>query len=147
MATTATPTTASALLARLRPCGPAAEAGELVFDTDPPPDLVPLLNVLHNGVRAAVAGKKWFGCGSTRQTAAARELDPARPVPDGITLLAVEGDGRWDRIRPDARIDLPALFAPPAPPKPKPANTVATQPGEMSNPLILDGRTGRPTSG
>jgi hypothetical protein len=101
------------LLAAVRPIGPAVEGEALAFDLDPPAELLPALRVLHTGLRAALAGRTWWGCGDTRQTAAARPLDPAAPIPTGITLLAVEGDSRWDRIHPTARLDLPHLFAPP----------------------------------
>jgi hypothetical protein len=39
------------------------------------------------------------------------ELNPAEPIPADITLLTVEGDACWDRIAPDARVDLSGLFA------------------------------------
>ena len=113
MATTATiPTTAAGLLALVAEFRPTVEGGALAFDLDPPADLLPLLRVLHTGIRAGLTGRRWYGCGSTSKTAAPRPLDPSAPIPDGITLLCAEGDERWDRIRPDARLDLPRLFAP-----------------------------------
>jgi hypothetical protein len=110
---TPTPTSAAGLLAAVRPFGPEAEGESLAFDLDPPEDLLPALRVLHTGLRAALTDRTWWGCGSTRKTAAARRLDPSAPIPPGITLLAVEGDARWDRIDPAARLDLPHLFGPP----------------------------------
>ena len=105
------PTTAAALLAAVRPFDPAADGAGLVFDLDPPAELVAALSVLHSGVRAQLTGRRWVGCGSDRKTAAPRLLDPAAPIPEGVTLLCVEGDPRWDRLDPFARLDLPALFA------------------------------------
>jgi hypothetical protein len=99
------------LLDLVRPFGPAVESGELTFDADPPDELVELLCVLHTGVRALLTGQTWFGCGSERRTAAAVPLDPATPIPSGITLLSVDGDQRWDRIDPAARLEHPELFA------------------------------------
>src|SRR5215207_8294582 len=99
------PTTAAGLLALVGSFGPAVEGGALVFDLDPPAELLPALRVLHTGIRAAVTGRRWYGCGSDRKTAAPRPLDPAVPIPPGITLLAVEGDERWDRIDPSGRPD------------------------------------------
>ncbi len=105
------PSTADALLAAVRPFGPAVEGAAMVFALDPPAALLPALAVLHTGVRALLAGRRWYGCGLDRRTAAPRPLDPAAPIPAGVALLAVEGDGRWDRLDPAARLDLPALFA------------------------------------
>ena len=106
------PTTATGLLALVEPFGPTVEGGALVCDLDPPADILPALRVLHTGVRAGLTGRRWYGCGGTRKTAAPRPLDPSAPIPDGITLLCVEGDERWDRIHPAARLDLSRLFAP-----------------------------------
>jgi hypothetical protein len=104
-------TTAAGLLAAVRPFGPAADGPGLVFDLDPPAELVAALAVLHTGVRAVLTGRRWFGCWSDRRTAAPRPLDPASPIPERVALLCVEGDPRWDRLDPFARLDLPALFA------------------------------------
>jgi hypothetical protein len=100
------------LLALVRPFGPGVEGDALAFDRDPPVGWVGVLTVLHTGVRALLAGRRWYGCGSERATAAPRPLDPSAPIPSGITLLCVEGDDRWDRIDPLARIDHPGLFDP-----------------------------------
>jgi hypothetical protein len=104
------PKTAAELLTRLKLSGPAIENRELVFAFDPRDDLDPLLRILHTGVRAIFTGSRWFGCGSERAIAAPRLLNPAAPIPRGITLLCVEGDQRWDRIHPAARIEIPHLF-------------------------------------
>src|SRR5438105_282997 len=107
--------TARALFALVETFGPAVEGEDAVFATDPPTELVPALEVLHTAIRALVTGRKWFGCGSERATAAPRVLDPGAPIPDGITLLCCEGDRGWDRIHPGARIDLQHLFEKPRP--------------------------------
>ncbi|HEX4611492.1 MAG TPA: hypothetical protein VH092_25080 [Urbifossiella sp.] len=105
------PTTAVAVLAAVRPFDPAVEGAELVFALDPSAELTAGLAVLHTGLRAQLTGRPWYGCGSDRRTAAPRLLDPSAPIPDGVTLLCVESDVRWDRIDADARVDLPGLFA------------------------------------
>ncbi|MBX9582233.1 MAG: hypothetical protein K2X87_18160 [Gemmataceae bacterium] len=104
------------LLALVRPFGPGVEGDALVFDRDPPDEWAGALSVLHTGVRAQLAGKRWCGCGSDRATAAPRPLNPSAPIPPGITLLCVEGDDRWDPIDPLARLDHPGLFDPAAGP-------------------------------
>ena len=106
------PTSAAELLALVEAFGPAVEGGALVFDLDPPAELLPALCALHTGIRARLTGRRWFGCGDTRRTAGPRPFDTSATIPAGITLLCVEGDERWDRIHPAARIDLPRLFAP-----------------------------------
>ena len=105
------PTSAAELFAAVTAYRPTTEGGVLAFEVEPPPALERLLRVLHTGVRAALTGRRWYGCGSDRKTAAPRPLDPAAPIPEGVTLLCVEGDRRWDRLDPAARLDLPALFA------------------------------------
>jgi hypothetical protein len=112
----ATPATARTLLAALADFGPSAQGSELVLATDPPGPLEPALRVLHTGVRAALTGRRWWGCDG--RTGHIRALDPAAPIPAGVTLLSVEGDPIWDRIPPATRLDLPRLFAsdPPAGP-------------------------------
>jgi hypothetical protein len=102
-------TTAHDLLVLVGPLRPAVEGEDLVFGVEPPADLDPLLRVLHTGVRALVIGKRWYGCDGT--TGRVYELNPGIPIPAAITLLAVEGDHRWDRIDPSARLDHPHLFA------------------------------------
>jgi hypothetical protein len=104
------PRTARELLELVRHYGPAVEDGDLVFETEPPPELDAALRVMHTGVRALLTRRRWWG--STSEKPRVIELNPAEPIPAGITLLAVEGDTRWDRIPPDARIDFPNLFAP-----------------------------------
>ena len=107
--TTTLPTTARELLAQLDPFGPTVERGELAFATDPPPELERAVSVLHTGIRATLARRRWWGSMSEKPRVI--ELNPAAPIPAGITLLTVEGDECWDRIAPDARLDLPHLFA------------------------------------
>jgi len=101
-------TTARGLLTVSRPFGPAVDRGELIFTADPPAELVPVLEVLHTGVRAVLAGKRWYGCDG--ETGRVRELNPAAPIPEGVTLLCSEGDSVWDRIGTATRLDLPSLF-------------------------------------
>ena len=110
--TTTTACTARALLESLGPCAPALDGPDLALGLDSPAALEPLLRVLHTGVRAQLAGRAWYGCSS--DTGRVIELNPGQPIPDGITLLCVAGDARWDRISPAARTDVPELFAPPA---------------------------------
>jgi len=100
------PTTACDLLAELVVLGPAVEGDDLTFAAD----LDAVLRVLHTGVRAVLAGRRWYGCDG--DTGRVVELNPAAPVPDGVTLLAVEGDECWDRIDPAARTDHPDVFVP-----------------------------------
>jgi hypothetical protein len=66
--------------------------------------------VLHTGIRALRTERRWWG--STSEKPRVIELNPAAPIPAGITLLSVEGDAVWDRIAPDTRLDVPRLFAP-----------------------------------
>ena len=107
---TTAPRTARALLALVAAFGPAVEGEELVFAADPPAELAAALRVLHTGVRAALAGRAWWGS-ATDGRPRVIELRPDSPVPPGIGLLCVEGDSRWDRVAPDARLDHPPLFA------------------------------------
>jgi hypothetical protein len=102
------PTAARALLARLELFGPAAADDDLVLDLDPPAELARVAAVLHTGVRAVLTGRKWYGCDG--RTGRVYALDPGQPIPAGITLLCVEGDRRWDRTHPGARLDHPRLF-------------------------------------
>jgi hypothetical protein len=102
--------TARELLDLVGPFGPTVADGELVLEADPPPDLDAALCVLHTGVRAALTGRRWWGCASAKPRVV--ELSPAAPVPADIELLAVEGDDRWDRVHPDARLDHKEPFAP-----------------------------------
>src|SRR5207245_2467740 len=87
-------TTARALVAAVGPFGPVVENDELVVDADPPPELVPVLEVLQTGVRALLAARRWYGCDG--RTGRVFELHAGTPVPGHITLLSVEGDTRWD---------------------------------------------------
>lgn len=100
--------TAKTLLRSLTAFGPAVEAETLTFEAEPPTELIPALRVIHTGLRAQIAGKLWYGCDGA--TGNVHELKPGARIPPGITLLSVEGDLRWDRIHPAARIDHPELF-------------------------------------
>ena len=101
---------ARALLDLVRAHAPSVEAGELVFATDPPADLVASLSVLHTGIRALLTERRWWGSGTDRPLVV--ELNPSAPIPAGVGLLCVEGDPLWDRIHPVAPVDLPRLFDP-----------------------------------
>jgi hypothetical protein len=46
--------------------GPAVEGDELVFAADLPDELEPLVEVLHTGLGAQLAGKRWYGCDGAR---------------------------------------------------------------------------------
>jgi len=107
---TATPATARELLDALAPLGPAADGEELAFDGDPPAALDAALRILHTGARAQLAGRRWVGCDGA--TGRVTVLNPAAPIPAGVTLLCAEGDTQWDRIDPAARFELPRLFDP-----------------------------------
>lgn len=106
--TAATPSTARDLFAAVEAFGPAADCGELVFDLDPSAELLPVLAVLHTGVRALLVGRIWYG--ERSDWPGLTVLNPSAPIPAGITVLCVEGDNCWDRIHPAARLDLPRLF-------------------------------------
>jgi hypothetical protein len=107
--TATTPTTVRGLTEVLAPFGPVAEGEDLVFTAAPPAELDALLRVLHTGVRAGLTGRRWVGCDGTTGRVAA--LNPAAPIPAGVTLLCVEGDTIWDRIDGASRLDRPRLFA------------------------------------
>lgn len=113
-ARTAPARTARELLARVLYLAPSVEGGELVFAAEVPTELLADLKVLHTGVRAVLVGRVWWGS-STDAPVRVRVLNPHEPIPDGIGLVCVEGDARWDRIPPAARCDCPHLFAEPAP--------------------------------
>jgi len=107
---TATASTARELLVALAPFGPEADGEEVTFDGDPPAALDAILRVLHTGVRAQLCGRRWVGCDG--ETGRVTVLNPAAPLPAGVTLLCVEGDTLWDRSDPAARFELPRLFDP-----------------------------------
>ena len=102
------PTTVLALVAVLTPYGPKVEEGALVLAFEPPVDLEPVLQRLHTGVRADLTQRKWYGCDG--RTGRVYHLNTSAPIPEGISLLSVEGVERWDRIDPTARLDHPELF-------------------------------------
>ncbi|MBN9517922.1 hypothetical protein J0H58_05270 [bacterium] len=106
--------TASDVLASARAFGPAVEGSDLVFVAALPAEVARGGSVLHSGLRAVLSGRAWFGCGSSPRAAAPRRLNPHAQIPHGVTLLAVAGDERWDRIDPAARAAMPELFATPA---------------------------------
>jgi hypothetical protein len=105
---TSTIRTADGLLERLRAFGPDVEGTDLVFENPPPSELAVILEVLHTGVRARLSGRSWWAC--VADSPRAFELNPAAQLPPGVALLAVGGDAVWDRVAPDAEIDVPQLF-------------------------------------
>jgi len=111
-ATPPLPTTATELLALLKPSGPSVEGFTLRFKVAPPATLVPVLRVLQAGIRSVLTGRVWWGCGTSVKTARPGVLNPSKPIPRWVRLLAVEGDPRWDRIRASARRGMPHLFDP-----------------------------------
>lgn len=108
MTRTTSPSTAAELLQALADYGPIVVEDGLEFALDLPIDLEPVLAVLHTAVRAGLTRKAWLGCSS--DTGRVVELSLDAKIPAGITLLAVEGDGAWDRIDPAAHLDHPRLF-------------------------------------
>lgn len=96
---TAALTTARDLLTAVQPFGPSIEAEELVFDRDPPADLLPALCALHTGLRAILTCREWWGSsdvGEKRPRVAI--LNPGEPIPEWCGLLCVANDSKWDRI-------------------------------------------------
>jgi hypothetical protein len=106
-------TTARDLLFAVESFGPLVLGDELVFSGELSAELEPVLSILHTGVRAQLVKRKWYGCEG--ETGRVIDLSPAAPILPEITLLCVEGDERWDRIHPAARLDRPELFVPSAP--------------------------------
>lgn len=85
--------------------------GEDLVVTDSPTEVLARLSVLHTGVRAMVSGRRWFGY--PPKTGVVAELNPALPIPAGVSVLCVEGDRRgWDRLPGSAVADYPTLFGP-----------------------------------
>jgi hypothetical protein len=106
-------TTALGLLAAVRPHMPVVEDGDLVFGSDLPADLEPVVEVLQTGIRACLTGRPWWGSSVAPSHPRPRveRLNPGEPLPTWVGLLAVEGDQTWDRIRPAAKLDFRGLFA------------------------------------
>jgi hypothetical protein len=114
---TTTSNTALSLLALVQPYGPEIDEEALGFKTDPPTELHPVLRMLHTGVRALLTGRHWWATTYAVPTGGSRfsrvsliELNPNARLPRDVLLLCVEGDAKWDRIHPAARVDLPRLF-------------------------------------
>ncbi|MBP3954958.1 hypothetical protein J8F10_06640 [Gemmata sp. G18] len=106
--------TATQLRAALTDAGVSlfVEGVALEFEGDVPETLGPAMVLLQTGLRALITGRTWWGGRS--DSPRIEELHPGHLIPDGVTLLCVEGDGSggssWDRIHPAARIDYPHLF-------------------------------------
>src|SRR5262245_57626079 len=109
------PRTASELLTAVSNFGPAVEGFDLVFETDPPDEYDGMLRILQTGIRAILTGRRWFGIST--ETGRGWDHDPRFQLPDWVGMLLVEGDPRWDRLRPDARLDFPHLFRSERPPR------------------------------
>lgn len=113
------------LLSDLRAFGVTVrvDGSAIVWEADDPPDhLLDVLGVLRTGARAVLSGRRWYGfdantgkpCGPRPNGSgmlAFGALDPNAKVPANVSYLACEGDTSWDRIDPDARRELPYLFA------------------------------------
>lgn len=118
----------AALLTLLRPYDPTAEGAELVFDLDPPEDLWQMAVILQTGLRAVLTNRRWFGIDSDGHSCgphpsrgdgplAFGALDTAKPIPQQVRLLTVEGEQGWDRIRPASYLDFRQLFTTDLPPR------------------------------
>ncbi len=105
---TGTIRTADELLERVRAFGPFVEGADLTFESAPPDELAALIEVLHTGIRARLSGRRWWAC--LADSPLAFEVNPAAQLPAGVALLSAEGDAIWDRVPPDAEIDVPSLF-------------------------------------
>jgi putative DNA primase/helicase len=112
------PTTVADLLVALERANgwPIATPGKLTFPVPPPRELLPLIRVLHSGVRAILTRRPWFGLSG--ETGWADRLNPETPIPLWVEYLAAQGDTGWDRIRPASRTELPYLFVDVPEPKP-----------------------------
>ena len=106
-------------------CRPTIDGPDLVFDADPPRELVVNLEVLLTGVRSLLLGKRWIGidpttgrpCGPypARATGplAYGALDPSTLLPRAVGLLIVGASAeQWDRLSPSAPEAFPDLFEP-----------------------------------
>lgn len=104
--------TATGLFHALTAAGVAVSVGrEGLWLTGPvPPALVPACKLLKTGLATLATGREWRGCDG--RTGQCMRLDTRVPIPDSVTLLAAEGDPRWDRIKSAARSQLPQSFGP-----------------------------------
>lgn len=107
---TTVPNTVRELCAVLHAYGVYVDGPELAFGSPLPVELEAVVEVLQTGIRAVLLGREWWGTATDKVRVV--PLNPAERVPSDITLLAVAGEAKWDRIRPDAAIDFPQLFAP-----------------------------------
>jgi hypothetical protein len=111
------PLSAVGVLSLLSAAGVVAtvEGVELALPPETPDDLLDWLAVIHTGVRAVLRGCRWIGSDPRPGRTRVVELDPAKPIPLGVTLLCVEADPGWDRIHHLAVRDFPDLFGHPLP--------------------------------
>ena len=112
----------------LRLYDPTVEGAELIFASDPPDDLWQMAAILHTGLRAVLMNRRWFGidtdghsCGPYPSRGngplAFGALDTAKPIPQQVRLVTVEGERGWDRVRPASYMNFPQLFTTNLPPK------------------------------
>jgi len=90
-------------------CVVTVDGCDLCLDGDGPERLERYLPLLHTGVRAILAGRKWFGLDGA--TGRITDLLPAARLPRNVTLAAVEGRAEvWDRFGPWVLVDFPECF-------------------------------------
>jgi len=95
-------------------CPARAEGEELVFDREPPRRLLPYVELLQTGLRAALTARPWYGIQANGEPwhgtgkkcdrlGTDGILDPSKLVPNNVAMLTVAGDSEWDRVRPKLR--------------------------------------------
>lgn len=78
---------------------PVIEGFELTVPVPAPATLVPFIELLQSGVRAHLAGKKWYGFNTEGRPAAKHGiLKPGELLPADVRLLCCEGDPTWDKV-------------------------------------------------
>ncbi len=98
--------TARELYDRLAAAGVSLTAeGEKLFGTGIlPAELVDYVSVLGTGLRAIVTGRQWYGMRSTDGRAEPILVNVL--LPEGIDLLSVADDAKWDCVR----LELPDVY-------------------------------------
>ena len=86
----------------------SASDGKLRLTGPVPPSLLPACRLLKAALVALASGRRWWGVEAS--TGRWVLLDCRLPVPVSVSLLACEGDRRWDRVPTSAKLDLPHLF-------------------------------------
>jgi hypothetical protein len=112
--------TAAKLLSLLSQAGcvPAVRGCLLEFAEDVPEELEGFVELLQSGLRAMLAGRRWFGIDASGRGVGPLTdgaLDFQRPLPASTRCLAVEGEygAGWDVIDSLAKIERPEAFAGP----------------------------------